>query len=57
MTQAQINTEIKKITEIKNSLLKCVKDGKTEYYKDYIDTCTYLLKLNQLKPKHNLSIA
>lgn len=57
MTQAQINTEIKKVTLIKDALLKCVKDGKTEYYKDYIDTCAYLLKLNQSKPKHNLSIA
>ena len=57
MTTAQINTEIKNTKEIMNKLMACVKAGQKEYYKEYLEASAYYLKLNQLKPSHNLTIA
>lgn len=57
MTTTQINTEIKNTKEIMNKLMDCVISGKKEYYKEYLEFSAYYLKLNKLKPSHNLTIA
>ena len=57
MTTTQINTEIKNTKEIMNKLMACVKAGQKEYYKEYLEISAYYLKLNQVKPTHNLTIS
>ena len=56
MTDAQINSEIEKTKLLMDKLKACVEEGKMEYYNDYLSTSTYYLKLNQVKPKHNLKV-
>ena len=57
MTTTQINTEIKNTKEIMNKLMACIKSGQKEYCKEYLEVSAYYLKLNQVKPNHNLTIA
>ena len=57
MTAAQINSEILKVKGINKNLLSLVKQGKKEYYQEYIDGCAYLLQLTSAKPNHDLKIA
>lgn len=57
MTEAMINSEIKTTKEIMSKLMDCIKSGQKELYKEYLEISTYYLKLNQVKPNHNLIIA
>jgi hypothetical protein len=57
MTSTEINQEIIKTKTIKDKLLACVKAGQFEYYKEYIETSSYYLKLMQLKPNHDFTLA
>ena len=57
MTAAQINTEIENTKNVMTSMMNCIKEGKTELYKDYIAASTYYLQLLQMKPSHNLKLA
>ena len=63
MTEAQINKEIEKTSKLMDKFLACVKDvslskeEKENYYSEYLKVSTYFLKLNQVKPNHNLKIA
>ena len=57
MTDLQINTEIKNTKLIMENLMSCMKSGKMQFYQEYIDISCYYLKLLQVKPNHNLTIA
>lgn len=57
MTTTQINQEIANTKKIMDNLLACVKSGKKEYYKEYIEVSTYYYKLMQVKPNHNFTLA
>lgn len=63
MSDVQVNTELKKTKEMMAVLLACAKDKeipaneRKDYYKDYLTASAYYLKLSQIKPTHNLSIA
>jgi len=57
MTTSQINIEIENTKKISEKLLACVKNGQMEYYKEYLESVTYLYQLMRVKPNHNLKVA
>ncbi len=54
MTQSQINRELETTKKMMDKLMACIKEGKKEYYQNYLDLSTYYLKLSKFKPNHNL---
>lgn len=63
MKGTQINSELAQTKEMMDLLFACVKDKslsiseRNKYYSEYLQTSTYYLKLQQVKPQHTFTIA